>query len=188
MQRQRDEREYEDDDDDGASEAKRGRGAPKKRFEKGACPPQSVYQFFHIVAENERGYDYRCVLSHASPLEAVVTKCVGPTNLLSHMKTVHGFVMAKEGPGTKDEKKAFFARAGPRTPVTKDKATSLLLHMIIRDLRPFSIADGAGFEYMLQGFGVEAPSAFAISSSLDKLYVSRVLKLKALLASPKNVL
>lgn len=55
MQRQRDEREYEDDDDDGASEAKRGRGAPKKRFEKGACPPQSVYQFFHIVAENERG-------------------------------------------------------------------------------------------------------------------------------------
>lgn len=181
------------------------RGRSRKRFEKDNCPTNSAYQFFKIEVEHDRGYDYRCILHHQNPQAAIVKSCVGPANLLSHLRKVHGFVPISEGPATKEDKISFFARSAPR--VSFDNATSLLLSMIVRDLRPFSIMDGPGFARMLDGFGnsslfyiyvqvvtstsfsilslgvSEVPSPSHIASCLDKLFVQRVFKLKAVLAA-----
>jgi hypothetical protein len=58
---------------------------------------------------------------------------------------------ANQGPGSKTDKQQFFS---PRKPlVSFDETSRLVLDMIIRDLRPFAITEGAGFAKMLQGFG-----------------------------------
>jgi hypothetical protein len=150
MIRERDEEDKESDEE----APRRKHGPARKRFEKGTCPPMSVYQFFVIEKDLEpRGYDYRCTLHHSSPLDAIVKSCVGNVNLLLHMKKYHGFVPEGDGHTTKKDKQAFFG--GRKAPVVSfDTTSALVLDMIIRDLRPFAITDGLGFAKMLEGFGM----------------------------------
>jgi hypothetical protein len=104
-----------------------------------------------IEKDLDRGYDYRCILHHSMPLDAVVKGCVGNANLLLHMKNSHGFVPANQGPRSKKDKQQFFSPHKPL--VSFDETSRLVLDMIIRDLRPFAITEGAGFAKMLEGFG-----------------------------------
>jgi hypothetical protein len=91
----------EEEEEHEEEEAPRTHGPACKRYENGACPSMSVYQFFVIEKDLDRGYDYRCILHHSMPHEAIVKGCTGNANLLLHMKNSHGFVPANQGPGSK---------------------------------------------------------------------------------------
>lgn len=98
------------------------RGRPRERPEQGNCDITSIYQFFAIENDLLHGYDYRCVLCSARGIMGdgcLITKCVGPTNLLSHMKRVHHFVPTV-ATSTADEKRAFLGMAA----IPKDKVCS----------------------------------------------------------------
>ena len=85
------------------------RGRERERAEQGNCDITSIYQFFTIEKDLERGYDYRCVLRSSRGITGdgcIVANCVGPTNLVNHMKRVHHFV-STAGSGTASEKRAF---------------------------------------------------------------------------------
>ena len=73
-------------------ERKKGkRGRSRERPEGGNCDIASIYQFFKIEKDLQHGYDYRCILCSSRGLSdegCIVAKCVGPTNLVSHMKCV----------------------------------------------------------------------------------------------------
>ena len=90
-------------------EKKKEKGRSCERPEEGNCDIASIYQFFKIENDLPHGYDYRCILCSSRGLSdegCIVAKCVGPTNLVNHMKRVHHFV-STSGTGTLEEKKHF---------------------------------------------------------------------------------
>ena len=116
----------EEDDGKQTGDKNKKRGRKRERPEQGNCEITSIYQFFTIARDLAHGYDYRCVLcaNRGGPVgEALITNCVGPTNLFDHFRRVHHFLPATSQT-TAEQKRAFFGTAG----IPKDKV------LIARDL------------------------------------------------------
>lgn len=99
----------EEEEEHEEEEAPRTHGPACKRYENGAGPSMSVYQFFVIEKDLDRGYDYRCILHHSMPHEAIVKGCTGNANLLLHMRTPM-VLPANQGPGSKKDQQQFFSK------------------------------------------------------------------------------
>lgn len=105
------------------------RGRERERLEQTNCDITSIYQFFTIENDLDRGYDYRCVLCSARGLMGdgcIVAQCVGPTNLVNHMKRVHHFV-STAGSGTAEEKRVFLGVSA----IPKEKVVSLAVPLLL---------------------------------------------------------
>jgi hypothetical protein len=161
-------------------ERKKGkRGRSRERPEGGNCDIASIYQFFKIEKDLQHGYDYRCILCSSRGLSdegCIVAKCVGPTNLVNHMKRVHHFV-STSGTGTLEEKKAFFGASV----IPKDKVSSAVLRLIIRDLRPFAIAESPGFFAFLKDMNLTAESHNSLITRMEQWHSNAIPAIKAFL-------
>jgi hypothetical protein len=170
MQRERDtapEGEEEEEEEEEKKGKKRGR--KREEFQQGNCPAGSVYQFFTIEKHNAQGYDYCCVLCDATPKlgrDPVVTACIGPNNLVDHMKRVHQFQSINSQP-TSEQKKAFFGGSGA---ISKERTTKALVRMIIRDLRPFSVSEAAGFTTFLTDLNLSVEGRTKIATRIEEMF------------------